>query len=104
MERKRDRLKKLAAALFILPFFVPLLLGPPSAASGVAADDFDAAASYKTKCAMCHGQKAEKKFDAAKSDEAHVEAIMKGVNSQPVKMPAFEQAHAYALFMRSLKQ
>lgn len=111
MERKRDGLKKLAAALFILPLLALFLPGPSSSATTLAAHDFDAAASYKTKCAMCHGQKAEKKFDAAKADEAHVEAIMKGVNSHPVKMPAYEpkgvtaeQAQAYVAFMRSLRQ
>ena len=112
MKLSHGGLKKLAAALFILPLLALFLLGPPSAASTTAAaDDFDAAASYKTKCAMCHGQKAEKKFDAAKADDLLVEAIMKGVNSHPVKMPAYgpkgvtaEHAKAYALFMRSLKQ
>jgi mono/diheme cytochrome c family protein len=112
MQLTQDGLKRLAAALFILPLLAIFLLGPPSSAAPPAPEgDFDAAAAYKTKCAMCHGQKAEKKFDAAKAEEVHVEAILKGVNSQPVKMPGYEakgvtaeQAGAYVALMKSLKQ
>ena len=113
MKLSRDGLKKLAAALFTLPLLALALLGPPSSAAVTSrpAEEFDAAASFKAKCAMCHGQKAEKKFDAAKADGVLTEAILKGVNAQPVKMPAYEakgvtadQAGAYVAFMKSLKQ
>jgi mono/diheme cytochrome c family protein len=84
------------------------MLIPASAPVRAAGDDFDAAMVYKTKCMMCHGAKAEKKFDTAKADEKHVEAILKGKDGSP-KMPAYEkavneeQAKALVAYMRSLK-
>jgi mono/diheme cytochrome c family protein len=78
-----------------------------------AANDFDAAASYKTmKCATCHGAKAEKKFDTTKSDDEHVQIILKGKKPEkPPNMPAYEakgvtedQAKALLTYMKSLRQ
>jgi mono/diheme cytochrome c family protein len=77
------------------------------------ANDFDAAASYKTmKCATCHGPKAEKKFDTTKSDDEHVQIILKGKKPEkPPNMPAYEakgvtedQAKALLTYMKSLRQ
>jgi mono/diheme cytochrome c family protein len=73
----------------------------------------DAASYYKDgKCVVCHGQKAEKKFDTAKSDDEHVEIILKGKKPEkPPNMPAYEtkgitadQAKALLDYMKSLKQ
>jgi mono/diheme cytochrome c family protein len=72
---------------------------------------FDAAKAYK-KCVACHGAKAEKKFDAAKSDEEHVQIILKGKKvEKPPNMPAYEskginaeQAKALLDFMKSLRK
>jgi len=73
----------------------------------------DAAASYKTmKCATCHGPKAEKKFDVAKSDEEHVQIILKGKKAEkPPHMPGYEakgvtadQAKELVAYMKSLRQ
>jgi mono/diheme cytochrome c family protein len=72
----------------------------------------DAASYYKdAKCVVCHGQKAEKKFDAAKKDEDLIEVILKGKKQEkPPNMPAYEakgltadQAKAMIDFMKSLK-
>lgn len=50
----------------------------------------DPAAYYKAKCVACHGQKAEKKFDAALTDEQHLDAILKGKKPEkPPNMPAY---------------
>lgn len=77
------------------------------------ADDFDAAASYKTlKCLTCHGAKAEKKFDTTKSDDEHVQIILKGKKAEkPPNMPGFaekgitaDQAKALLDYMKSVKQ
>ena len=73
--------------------------------------DFDAAKTYK-KCVACHGPKAEKKFDAAKSDDEHVQIILKGKKAEkPPNMPAYEakgitpdQAKALLDYMKSLRQ
>jgi mono/diheme cytochrome c family protein len=72
---------------------------------------FDAAKAYK-KCVACHGAKAEKKFDAAKSDDEHVQIILKGKKAEkPPNMPGYEskgvtaeQAKALLDYMKSLRQ
>jgi mono/diheme cytochrome c family protein len=77
------------------------------------ANDFNAAASYKTlKCATCHGAKAEKKFDTTKSDDQHLQIILKGKKAEkPPHMPGYEakgvtadQAKALLEYMKSLRQ
>ena len=72
---------------------------------------FDATAFYKGKCVMCHGKKAEKKFDTSISDDQMVEAILKGKKAEkPPHMPAYgekgvtaEQAKALVDYMKQLK-
>jgi mono/diheme cytochrome c family protein len=74
--------------------------------------DFDAAAVYKTKCQVCHGANAEKKFDATLSDADLVQVILKGKKGEkPPFMPAYEekgineeQAKALLAHMKSLKK
>ena len=75
-------------------------------------DTFDAAKTYKGKCVACHGPKAEKKFDTAKSDDEHIQIILKGKKGEkPPNMPAYEtkgvtadQAKALLDYMKSLRQ
>ena len=106
------RMKMLAFALITLPLLALTLVNPSAApASAAAPQDFDAAAVYKAKCAMCHGQKAEKKFDPTKPDEALVETTLKGNDAVTPKMPGYEakgvttdQAKALVTLMKSLKQ
>jgi mono/diheme cytochrome c family protein len=89
------------------------LLGIVSAvASHSSPPAFDAAKTYKGKCLMCHGPKAEKKFDTAKSDDEHVQIILKGKKAEkPPHMPAYEtkgvtaeQAKALLDYMKSIRQ
>ena len=63
---------------------------------------------YAAHCAMCHGAKAEKTFDATKPDEQLTESVLKGIKP---KMPAYEekgvnaeQAKALVAYMKQLKQ
>ena len=71
----------------------------------------DPAAFYKAKCVACHGQKAEKKFDPALTEEQQIEAIMKGKKvEKPPHMPAYsdkgvnaEQAKALLEYMKKLR-
>ena len=71
----------------------------------------DPAAYYKAKCVICHGPKAEKKFDASLTDEQHLEAILKGKKPEkPPNMPAYgekgvtpEQAKALLEYMKQLR-
>jgi len=72
---------------------------------------FDGAATYKSKCVACHGQKAEKKFDASLPDQQLVDIVMKGKKPEkPPNMPAYgekgvtpEQAKALVEHMKQLK-
>jgi cytochrome c5 len=105
-------MKMLAVALITLPLLALTLVNPSAVpASAAAPQDFDAAAVYKTKCAMCHGQKAEKKFDSTKAEEPLAEIILKGNDAVTPKMPGYEakgvtaeQAKALVTQMKSLKQ
>ena len=71
----------------------------------------DPAAFYKAKCVACHGQKAEKKFDPALTDEQYIDAIMKGKKPEkPPNMPAYgekgvteEQAKGLLEHMKHLR-
>ena len=71
----------------------------------------DPTAYYKAKCVACHGQKAEKKFDASLTDEQYVDAIMKGKKPEkPPNMPAYgekgvtqDQAKALLEYMKQLR-
>jgi len=71
----------------------------------------DSAAYYKAKCAMCHGQKAEKKFDAALPEAELVGTILQGKKAEkPPNMPGYaakgvteDQAKALANLMKQLK-
>jgi mono/diheme cytochrome c family protein len=71
----------------------------------------DPAAFYKSKCVACHGQKAEKKFDASLTEEQQIDAILKGKKPEkPPNMPAYgdkgvtpEQAKGLLDHMKSLR-
>jgi len=72
----------------------------------------DAASYYKdAKCVVCHGQKAEKKFNIELKDEELVEIVLKGKKPEkPPNMPAYEakgltaeQAKAMVDYMKQLK-
>ena len=101
-------MKRIAAALFGIPLVATVLL--ISVPARTTSDD-DAAALYKTKCAMCHGATAEKKVDKTKADDELIQTVLKGKKlEKPPNMPAFEergitadQAKALVGFMKSLK-
>ena len=104
-------LKKVSIGLVVLPLLALTLVAAATQGSKAAAQDFDAAATFKAKCAMCHGQKAEKKFDATKADDVLENTILKGNDAVTPKMPSYEakgvtpeQAKALAAYMKSLKQ
>ncbi|HEX7334606.1 MAG TPA: cytochrome c [Pyrinomonadaceae bacterium] len=74
--------------------------------------DFDVAATYKSKCVACHGAAAEKKFDATLADADLVQIVLKGKKGEkPPFMPSYEekgineeQAKALVAHMKSLKK
>ncbi len=104
-----NRLKKITIALIGASLLTLTWMTPAALSVRAAGDDFDAATFYKTKCAMCHGVKAEKKFDSTKADDKLVETVLKGRDGTP-KMPSYEkavnaeQAKAIVAYMKSLKQ
>ena len=82
------------------------------AAAGPAAQEAsDTTAYYKSKCLMCHGKKAEKKFDTSLPDDQLVEVVLKGKKvEKPPHMPGYaekgvsaEQAKALVDHMKQLK-
>jgi mono/diheme cytochrome c family protein len=105
-----------ALKILILTTVVAMLVAGFALLSAAArannADDFDAAATYKTKCVACHGPAAEKKFDATVADADLTQIVLKGKKGEkPPFMPAFEekgineeQAKALVAHMKSLKK
>jgi len=104
------RLKLFAIAFFALPLIALAIFhsGPTVVA---AANTDDPAVTYKAKCAACHTATASKFYDPAKTDEEHVQTILKGKKGEkPPFMPAFEtkgmtedDAKAMAAYMKTLK-
>jgi len=98
-----------AIAMAVILLFGVIFLNV--AATAQDAQPSDPAAFYKAKCVACHGQKAEKKFDAALTEEQQLEAIMKGKKvEKPPNMPAYgekgvtaEQAKALLDYMKQLR-
>src|SRR6266446_2049929 len=104
------RLKNTAVAVSSFIVFALIFL-----VSGAAQTDVkytDGASYYKDgRCVVCHGQKAEKKFNADDKDEELVKIILQGKKPEkPPNMPAYEpkgltaeQAKALVDYMRTLK-
>lgn len=72
----------------------------------------DVATYYKdAKCVVCHGQKAEKKFNSEMKDEELIEIVLKGKKPEkPPNMPGYEakgltaeQAKALIEHMKQIK-
>jgi mono/diheme cytochrome c family protein len=99
-----DRMKKLATGLFAFAAFAILLT---SAAVPARAEVEDAAATYKAKCAMCHGPNGDKSFDPSKGDGALVDSVLKGIAP---RMPKYDgkltadQAQSLVTYMKSLRK
>jgi len=113
-------LKFMTVAAMLAAFFAVVAM--VSAASRTAGYDqfdagagsgrqFDGAATYKAKCVVCHGQKAEKKFDVSLPDQQLIDIVLKGKKPEkPPNMPAYgekgvttEQAAALVEHMKQLK-
>jgi mono/diheme cytochrome c family protein len=104
-------LKRIGAAVAVATLLILVSMVPGTAQTD-AVKFADAASYYKdAKCVVCHGQKAEKKFNAELKDEELLEIILKGKKPEkPPNMPAYEakgltpeQAKAMIDYMKSLK-
>ena len=99
----------MAASLFGLMLLTPMIVSTATATQEVSAAN--AADFYKAKCTACHGQKAEKKFDATMADDQLVDILLKGKKlEKPPNMPAFgekgvtaDQAKGLVDYMKQLK-
>jgi mono/diheme cytochrome c family protein len=112
---KIERIKSFVVIIFALAMLAGITFrqtpATVTATETLIATADDAAATYKTKCAMCHGPDASKKFDVTKDDEHHVTAILKGQKGEkPPHMPEYESkgineeaAKALVAHMRSLR-
>jgi mono/diheme cytochrome c family protein len=106
-----NRIKLLAITLFTVPMVFVAIFSTNPKVSAVPFVQEDAAATYKTKCGVCHSPKAEKFFDPTKTDEELTEIILKGKKGEkPPFMPAFEtkgmtaeQAKALVTYMKQLR-
>lgn len=104
-----DQFKKLSFLLAVIVFAAAFLIAAVPARMET---QDDTAALFKSKCAACHGQTAEKKFDATKADDELIQTVLKGKKlEKPPNMPGYEekgltadQAKALVAFMKSQKQ
>lgn len=107
---KVNHIKYFVIAIFTLPIFAIAIFNT-NTVRAVSNLQEDTATTYKTKCAACHTAKAEKFFDPAKSDEDHINIILKGKKGEkPPFMPGYEakgmtaeQAKALADYMKALR-
>jgi mono/diheme cytochrome c family protein len=104
------RIKFIVIISFVTIFAaISMINVAPTRALANSADD--PAVEYKAKCAVCHTPNASKFFDPAKSDEIHVETILKGKKGEkPPYMPGFEAkgmtadgAKALTAYMKGLR-
>ncbi len=96
-----NRVKNIAITVTAI-FLFGLIFYTVAPAQGEAPPS-DPAAFYKSKCVACHGQKAEKKFDAALTDEQHIDAILKGKKPEkPPNMPAYGEKGVSAEHAKAL--
>jgi len=103
-------LKRLAGATLGLTLLMAAVFALPLQGEDPQASD--PAAYYKAKCVACHGQKAEKRFDATMAGDQMLDAVLKGKKAEkPPNMPGFEakgvtadQAKALIAHMKQLKE
>ena len=104
-----NRIKTIPIGIALLLLTVLVLFGMARAQGE--AQPSDPAAYFKAKCVACHGQKAEKKFDPALTDDQYLDAILKGKKPEkPPNMPAYgekgvtaEQAKGLLEYMKQLR-
>ena len=108
---KITNLKKTGVAVCALAIFAMVFL--VSAFAQTETVKFVDAPSYykEAKCVVCHGQKAEKKFDVTVADEEMLKVVLAGKKAEkPPNMPGYEakgltadQAKAMIAYMKSIK-
>src|SRR6185503_11394672 len=84
---KVNQIKKVGIAALAAGMLMSIgLLATPARS----ANQDDVSATYKTKCAACHGATAEKKFDATMTQEEMVKVILTGKKMEkPPHLPTY---------------
>ena len=103
------KLRAIMAGIFATALFSAVIITAASAPR--TQEPSDTAAYYKGKCVMCHGKKAEKKFNTTLTDDQLVEIVLKGKKAEkPPHMPGYgekgvtaDQAKALVAHMKQLK-
>jgi hypothetical protein len=105
------RIKLIAIIIFVTIFAAISMIhvAPTKVLANNSGDD--PVVEYKAKCAACHTPNASKFFDPAKTEEVHVETILKGRKGEkPPYMPGFEAkgmtadgAKALTAYMKGLR-
>jgi cytochrome c5 len=110
-DRIMKRIKLLVLTLVTLLLFALALFSPAPSPARAAAQDFDATTTFEDKCERCHGEKAQRRFDATKADGALISTVLNGKDKVMPKMPSWkargvtpEQAGALVAHMKSLRQ
>ena len=107
---RTNRIKFFAIIFFAIPLLI-LTVFKTTPVKVAAFNVDDPAAAYKAKCAACHMPNASKFYDPAKTDDEHVQVILKGRKGvKPPFMPGFEakgmteaEAQSLACYMKTLK-
>ncbi len=105
------KLIKVLATILVAPLLAFLFFNIVPTETVTDAQTEDAATYYKAKCVVCHGAKADKKFDSSLSEEHLVDAVLKGKKAaKPPHMPEYEskgvtpeQAKELVIYMKQLK-
>ena len=105
-----NRIKLVAIIFFALPLLMLAIFKVTPATTAAKTAD-EPAVVYKAKCAACHAPGATKFYDPAKTDEEHVQIILKGKKGEkPPYMPGYAEkgmaepeAKALADYMKSLR-
>lgn len=106
---RTDRIKILAVTATVTFFALMFVFKITPTKASPAVDD--PATIYRAKCMACHTPTASKFFDATKSDEEHVNAILNGKKGdKPPYMPAYAEkgitegdAKALTTYMKGLR-
>lgn len=102
---------KIFVTVLVASFLAFMLFNVVPAETVTSAQAQDTATFFKGKCVVCHGSKAEKKFDASLPDEQLIQVVLKGKKAEkPPHMPEYEtkgvtpeQAKELVTYMKQLK-
>ena len=107
-----NQVKLIAIVLFVVAVAAVTVFRTTPVTVQAAAVADDTATVFKTKWRMCHTRRRRKFYDPAKSEDEHIDTVMKGKKGEkPPFMPGFEakgmtrdDAKTLVEYMQSLRQ